>query len=68
MFFLLRNPLVFLSVCYFPGTLGVRKVRKSLGVFEFVLGILKKTKEKEGQAIGCTPRGSCDNTPSNKGS
>ena len=32
---------------YFPRFLGVRQVRKILGVFEVFLGIFEKTKEKK---------------------
>ena len=36
---------------YFPGFLRVRKVRKTLGVFEVFLGIFEKTKEKKDKDI-----------------
>ena len=44
--------MVFLSVSpYFPEFLRVRKVIKILGVFEVLLGIFKKTKEKKDRGV-----------------
>ena len=37
---------------YFPRFLGVRKVRKILDVFEVLLGIFEKTKEKKDREVG----------------
>ena len=37
---------------YFTGFLGVRKVRKILGVFEVFLGVFEKTKEKKDREGG----------------